>query len=415
MVAPAPGVVIVGAGHAGFAVATALRSLGHDAPITVIGAEPGLPYQRPPLSKGYLLGTVDRTRLALRPEDFYSRRKITLKSGVAVIAIDRCHRTVTLASGEDVPFETLVLATGAQPRALAAPGSELGGIFTLRTVADVDALRPRLATARTLAVVGGGFIGLELAAVASSMGIRTTVVEAAGRLLERSVSAPTAEHLAGVHRSWGTEILADARVERFIDDHEPDALGIRMARDQTVCADVVVVGVGAVPEVRLAAQAGLAVEDGILVDQFLCTADRRVFAIGDCARFLHVDGATTIRRESLQNATDQGRAVARTITGEPCPFESVPWFWSDQRDIKLQIAGDVSGHDEAEIVGDPATGSFSTRCYRAGVLVGVESINRPTDHVAARKQLHQCGIGTSGHSAEATESIGSVVRGGLAI
>ncbi|WP_248489776.1 NAD(P)/FAD-dependent oxidoreductase [Tsukamurella sp. PLM1] len=378
-----PHAVIVGAGHAGFAAAAALRDRGYTGSVTLLGDEDSMPYQRPPLSKGYLLGKVEQRRLAFRPESFYTRHDITLRTGVAATGIDRAGRSVHLDSGERVPYDTLILATGARPRRLDIPGLDLEAVATLRTLADVDALAPRLAGATRLAIVGGGFIGLELAAVAASKGIDTVVLESADRLLQRSLSEPTSAHVARAQRSWGTEIRTGARVRGFAADGPSVRIDLG---DDEVRADLVVVGVGAVPNVDLAADAGLAVDDGVLVDTHLRTCDPAVFAIGDCARFTTADGSTR-RRESVQNATDQARAVARTVTGDPTPYQALPWFWSDQHDLKLQIAGDGTGHDEARIVGDPSTGSFSTSCYREGRLVAVESINDPTAHVAARKQL----------------------------
>ena len=381
------GTVIIGAGHAGFATATALRDAGVDAPVTLVDLHDGLPYQRPPISKAYLLGKVDRDRVAFRPAAYYDRRGIALVSGRFATALDRAGRTVELDSGDAIGYDTVVLATGARPRVLPVPGHDLDGVMVLRTLGDADSLRSRLAGARRPVVIGGGFIGLEFAAAAVDRGITVTVVEAAPRLLARSVSAPTASHLERAHRAWGNTILTGVGARRIVGGPAGRVAGVELTDGTEVPADLVVVGVGAVPDTGLAESAGLAVDDGVVTDRYLRTADPAVFAVGDCARVAGEDGAPSLRRESVQNATDQARAAARTISGVPTAYGASPWFWSDQRDLKLQIAGDLAGHDEAVTTGDAGSGTFSTYCFCNGQLVAVESINRPTDHVAARKLL----------------------------
>ncbi|WP_336156945.1 NAD(P)/FAD-dependent oxidoreductase [Amycolatopsis sp. VC5-11] len=387
------GTVVIGAGHAGFAAATALRDTGVDGPVTLLDVHCGLPYQRPPLSKAYLLGKADRARVAFRPAAYYERREITLRTGQPAVAIDRSARTVRLRSGETVGYDTLVLATGARPRPLPVPGHDLGGVLVLRTLPDADALRARLETARRPVVIGGGFIGLEFAAVAAAGGTPVTIVEAAQRILSRSVSAHTAAQLEKAHHGWGNTVRTGTGVQRIIGGHDGHAIGVRLADGTDITADLVVVGVGAVPETALAESAGLAVDDGIVTDRYLRTSDPSVFAIGDCARIAERNGSRTRRRESVQNATDQARTVARTIGGAPAAYTASPWFWSDQHQLKLQIAGDLTGYDEA--VTAPGEGAFSTYCFRHGQLVAVESVNRPTDHVAARKLLERTDVSLS--------------------
>lgn len=381
------GTVIVGAGHAGFTTATTLRDAGQTAPITLVNAEPGLPYQRPPLSKAYLLGKADRARVAFRPETFYERKKITLLSGRSVITIDRAAQTVRLDSGDVLGYRHLVLATGSAARELPIPGCDLPGVFSLRDVADAEALRLELANAKAPVVVGGGFIGLEFAAIAATLGLPATVLEAAPRLLIRSASGNTARFLAAAHRRWGNRVVTDARVIRLVGDTTNGVAGVELADGEVVPTDLVLVGVGAHPATTLAAAAGLAVADGILVNRHLCTTDAAIFAAGDCARFTSGGGTAGLRLESVQNATDQARTVARAICGESREYSSLPWFWSDQRDIKLQMAGDSTGCDATITMGDPGRSSFSTLCFRDGSLIAVESVNSPSDHVAARKLL----------------------------
>ncbi len=384
-----PGVVVVGAGHAGFAAAAALRQAGENRPVTLVNGEPGLPYQRPPLSKAYLLGQVNRQAVAFRPDAFYQRKDIVLLSGRTVTGLDRVARRVHLSSGHALEYTQLVLATGALPRTLPVPGHGLRGICYLRRDVDADQLRSALAAARRPVVVGGGFIGLEFAAVSAARGTPVTVLEGAARLLGRSVSAATAEFLTQAHRGWGNQVLTGAQVARFTGDDTGQVTGVGLVGGQIVPADLVLVGVGAQPDSRLAESAGLPVDDGVLVDRCLRSADPAIFAVGDCARFACDGTASTLRRESVQNATDQARAVARTITGTPQAYTSLPWFWSDQHDIKLQIAGDAAGCDETVTTGNPAAPSFSTFCFRSGSLIAVESVNQATDHVAARRLLGQ--------------------------
>lgn len=381
------GTVIVGAGHAGFATASALRDQGVDGPVTLVDIHDDLPYQRPPISKAYLLGDVDRSRVAFRPAAYYDRRGIALVSGRTVTAVDRAARTVELDSGDEIGYDHLVLATGARPRALPEPGRDLDGVLVLRTMGDADRLRSRLADGCRPVVIGGGFIGLEFAAVGAARGTSVTVVEAAPRVLARSVSAPTASALERAHRAWGNTILTGAGVRRIVGGPAGRVAAVELTDGTEIPADLVVVGIGAVAETGLAESAGLAVDDGILTDPYLRTTDPAVFAVGDCARVAGEEGTPSLRRESVQNATDQARAVARTISGVPTAYSASPWFWSDQRDLKLQIAGDLTGHDDAITTGDPGSGSFSTYCFRNRRLVAVESVNRPTDHIAARKLL----------------------------
>lgn len=411
-------VVIAGAGQGGFQVAASLREAGFPGRIVLVGDEPGLPYQRPPLSKAYLLGETTAERLRFRQAPWYAEHRIELRPGERVVAVDRAARRVVLASGETLPYGHLVLATGARDRRLAVPGADLPGVMSLRTLEDADRLRPRLLAARDVAVVGAGFIGLEAAAVAARLGSRVHVVELAARPMARAVSPEISAFFHAAHAGMGTGILFSASVTRILahpadpprsraagavrpaagerteadgpgaTDGDGRVTGVETADGLRLPADLVVVGIGIVPNVELAAEAGLAVENGVVVDELLSTEDPAVSAIGDCAAFpcRHAGGAR-VRLESVQNAADQARCVAARLVGRPAPYAAVPWFWSDQGPLKLQMVGLTAGHDTAVLRGDPDSGSFSVFCFRGGRLVGVESVNRPADHLAGRRLL----------------------------
>ncbi|WCB93307.1 Rhodocoxin reductase [Baekduia alba] len=379
-------VVIVGAGQAGFQVAASLRQRGHQGPVTLAGDEPGLPYQRPPLSKEVLAGAAAPETTALRPEAFFAKHDIALRSGQQVVGVDRDRRTVTLSSGAALDYDHLVLATGARPRALPKPGADLDGVLALRTLDDAVAIRDRVTADTRVVVIGAGFIGLEVAAGARKRGAEVTVLEVAPRVMGRALSAPSAAHLVGRHERAGASIRTGARIGRIADDGHGRAAGVVLAGGELLHADLVIVGVGVAPATDVAEQAGLPVDDGVLVDATLRTEDPHIWAIGDCCRFPLPSGQH-VRLESVQNATDQARAVAAAITGGPAPYDAVPWFWTDQHDAKLQIAGLLDGHDRTVLRGDPDGDGHSVFCYAGERLVAVESINRPRDHLAARKLL----------------------------
>jgi 3-phenylpropionate/trans-cinnamate dioxygenase ferredoxin reductase component len=361
-------VVIVGAGQAGCQAAVSLRELGHRGTITLIGDEGVLPYQRPPLTKAYLQGDIGVADLVFRPETYYVQHDISLVLDDPAISVDRAARQVVLRSGRVLDYENLVLATGSRPR-------PIPGAHTIRTIGDADFARPQ---GRVVAI-GAGFIGLEHAAVASEAECDVTVVEAQPRALSRVLSEHTAEHVVQVHRRRGVKFLFNATVSEV----RP---GEVVLADGTVLpADLVVAGIGVVPNAELAREAGLTVDDGIVVDARLRTSDPAIFAIGDCARFPH--GTRQIRLESVQNAVDQASCVAAVIRGSAEPYARVPWFWSDQYAMKVQIAGLTDGHDNVVVTGDPATGAFSVFCFAGDRLLGVESVNKPVDHVLARRLL----------------------------
>lgn len=381
------GIVILGAGQGGLQVATSLRDDGYRGPIRLVGEEPGLPYQRPPLSKAYLAGKVHAGGLDLRTADFFREREIGLLAPERALGIDRSARTVALASGGALPYDHLVLATGSRNRLLTVPGAGLDGVFYLRLRTEADLIRGRLAQARRVVVVGAGFIGLEFASLAASLGLEVTVVEAADRPMARSLSVPMSEHFRQAHEAAGLRLLFGTAVAG-VTGKDSRASGAETASGAHLPADLVLVGIGVVPNVELAAEAGLAVENGVRVDEYLSTQDEAISAVGDCASYPSpFAGGRRIRLESVQNAVDQGRCLAARLAGRPAAYDAVPWFWSDQGRMKLQMAGLAMGHDEAVLRGDPRSGAFSVFCYGGGRLLGVESVNRPADHMIARRLL----------------------------
>lgn len=380
------GTVIVGAGQAGFQAAASLREHGYQEPIVLVGDEGVLPYQRPPLSKAYLLGEMDGERLLLRPRAFYETRKVELIFDDKARAIDRAAGRVTLASSRTLSFDHLVLALGARNRPLPVEGAQLDGVLYLRTARESDAIRAALTAAQNIVVVGAGFIGLEIAAVAGKLGKRVTVLEALPRVMSRAVTPPVSDFYAQAHRDWGSELLLDAKLQR-IDGVGGRVTGVTLADGRKHVADLVLAGIGIVPNVELAQAAGLAVANGIVVDRQLRTADPRISAIGDCAAFPDPASGATIRLESVQNAVDQGRTVARRIAGHAEDYAAVPWFWSDQRDLKLQMVGLTAACDRTVLRGDPDSRAFSVFCFHGEKLIGIESVNRAADHVFGRRLL----------------------------
>jgi 3-phenylpropionate/trans-cinnamate dioxygenase ferredoxin reductase subunit len=383
---PAPVVAIVGAGQAGFQTAASLRDSGFDGRVVLIGDEPVLPYQRPPLSKSYLAGQSEVDDLWLRPVEFYAKQEIDLVSGDPVTAIDRGRRRLRLASGIDLAWDHLVLATGARFRALPVPGAELDGVLALRTLADADVLRRRLDEAGEVVVIGAGFIGLEFAAVGLARGARVHIVEITHHPMGRVVSTPVSRFFTEAHIGWGAEVALGTGVTR-IRGNAGRVDGIETSDGRRISADLILICIGVVPNAELARDAGLEIENGIVVDEYLATADPAISAIGDCANFPTPFAMTRVRLESVQNAVDQARNVAERLVGRPAPYGRVPWFWSDQGDLKLQIAGITAGHDISVIRGNPADRNFSVFCFRGERLIGVESVNRPADHVVARRLL----------------------------
>jgi 3-phenylpropionate/trans-cinnamate dioxygenase ferredoxin reductase component len=377
------GVVIVGGGQGGYQTAASLRAEGFDGPITLIGEEPHLPYQRPPLSKDFVLGKQQPHQLALRPAQFYATHRIDVLVGERAEAIDLPAAQVRLATGSRIDFDSLVLATGARNRLLPVEGAQLEGVCYLRTLDEATALRQRLEAAAEVVVIGGGFIGLEVAAAARQLAKRVTVVEAQPRLMARVVAPLVSEFFRERHSASGVELRFGAGVARINGATTVD--GVELTDGTRLRADLVIAGIGIVPNLDLARDAGLAIGNGIAVDQHLRTADSRVFAIGDCAEFPSRFTGTRVRLESVQNCVDQAICVARCLAGHPAAYSAPPWFWSDQGDIHLQMAGLAVDVDQSILRGDPASGKFSVFHYSQGLLRSVDSISRPGDHITARK------------------------------
>lgn len=378
-------VVIVGDGHAGFQCAASLRQQGFEGRIILVGRERGLPYQRPPLSKAYLLGKTSAEQLCFRPERFFSDQRIERVTG-EVQSIDRAAGSVRARDGRVFGYDHLVLAVGGQHRRLQVPGADLGGVFGLQTLDQAEALRARLQACRHAVVVGAGFIGLEFAAVARSVGIDVQVLELADRPMARALSRSTGEFFRHAHAGNGIGMHFGVGVSQIVGD-DGVVSAVVTSDGQRLPADLVLAGIGAVPNVELAFQAGLEVDNGILVDETLLTSDPRISAIGDVASFPCPQASGRVRLESVQNAGDQARAAAARICGKPAPYAVVPWFWSDQGALKLQIAGLRHAHDSAVVIGDRAAGSFSVLCFNRAGLTAVESVNRPADHMLARRLL----------------------------
>jgi len=379
-------IVIAGAGQAGYQVAVSLRQEGFSGSIVMVGDEPGVPYQRPPLSKAYLLGKIQAPALRFRPQEFYEEQHIE-RVHDRITAIDRDQCRINLAGGTPLPFDHLVLALGARNRVPSVPGIELDGVQGIRTLADADALSPRLASARRAVVVGAGFIGLEFAAVAAAKGLEVHVLELGQRPMARALSVPMSDLFTVAHRGWGVHLHFGQTLSR-IHGQDGHVTGVETASGQHIPADLVVYGIGVQPNSELAAAAGLAVANGVQVNALLQTSDPAVSAIGDVAAFPSPFADGPIRLESVQNAVDQARAVAARLVGKPVSaYAAVPWFWTDQSELKLQIAGLSDGHDSTVILGDAAARHASVLCYRQGKLIAVESVNRPADHMASRKIL----------------------------
>ncbi len=369
----------MGGGQGGFQTAASLRAEGFHGSITLIGEENHLPYQRPPLSKGMLLGKQAERHAILRPAEFYGTHRVELITGQRVVNIDREARRVLLHDERGLPYDVLVLATGARNRPLPVAGAEHA--LYLRTLRESDEIKHRLDGATKVAVIGGGFIGLEVAAAARTLGKKVTVIEALPRLMARVVAPVVSGYFRVQHETRGVRILFGAMVASL------DREGVVLSDGKRVAADLIVAGIGVIPNDSLARDAGLAVGNGIVVDEFLRTSDPSIYAIGDCAEYPNAFAGARVRLESVQNAVDQAACVARAITGKPAKYEAAPWFWSDQFDIHLQMAGLSMGADHTVTRGDPSTNKFSTFYYKGGELKAIDSINRPAEHMIARKLI----------------------------
>lgn len=399
-------VLIIGAGHAGGTAAALLRQYGHEGPIVLAGEEPAPPYQRPPLSKAWLKGEADLEALLLRPESFYAEQDIELRTGVTATAIDAAGRTVTFADGTTETYDALILATGSTARRLALPGADRPDLLELRTLADAEKLKAALGPGKRLAVVGGGYVGLEAAASARALGAEAVVIERMDRVLARVASTTLSTFFTDYHRRHGVEILTSAEVTGFGD------AGVRLADGRLVEADAVLVGVGALACEGLARAAGLTCLNGVVVDGEARTSDPSIWAVGDVTfRPVPVHGGAMHRLESVPNALEQAKQAASAIVGRPAPTAEVPWFWSDQYDLKLQIAGLPDGADRQVVRGDVETGAFAVFHLAGDRIVCVEAVNAPAEFMAGRMMIGKQTSVDAGRLADLSVTMKAVAAG----
>lgn len=379
------GVVIVGAGHAGVQAAASLREDGYDGPVILVGDENELPYHKPPLSKTFIKDAEAKPQ-PLRGEAFYTGNAIDYRPGVRIERIDAGCHSLEISGGGELVFDHLILATGSRPRVLPLPGSDLSGVLSLRSLADARLIRELSASSEDVVILGGGFIGLEIAATLRAAGRTVTVVEAVDRLLGRAVAPVVANHVRQRLEASGVRILTGTSISRLEGENGHVVAAITSSGER-LPARMAIVGIGAVPNVELAQKAGLAIANGIRVDHLMRSSVPEILAIGDAASYRHWFTGGDVRLESVQNATDQARLAARTITGHADAYSAVPWFWSDIGDMKLQMVGLTAGGDSHVVLGDLPDNKFSIYHYAGDRLLGIESVNRPGDHMLGRKML----------------------------
>ncbi|HEX7237194.1 MAG TPA: FAD-dependent oxidoreductase [Gammaproteobacteria bacterium] len=375
--------VIVGGGQAAAQAVQSLRQQSFAGAITLLCDEPYPPYQRPPLSKKYFAGELARERLLLRPPAFYAEKGVTLELGARAEQIDPTARRVTLRDGRSLAYDRLLLATGSRARALPVPGVDLPGVHYLRTITDVDAILASLAPGARVLLIGAGYIGLEVAASARQRGFEVTVLEAADRVMSRAVSTEVSAFYEACHRAAGVAIHCGALVKAI--HGAARVAAVETSDGRQFSCDVVIVGIGIEPNVELAARAGLECSNGIVVDECARTADPNIVAAGDCTNHPHPLLERRVRLESVPNAIHQAKVAAASLLGTPTPYSEVPWFWSDQYDLKLQIAGLSTGYDQVVLRGDPAARSFAAFYLRAGQLLAVDAVNSPREFIAGKK------------------------------
>ncbi len=377
-------IVIIGAGQAAIKAIETLRASGYDGAIVLVGDETAPPYQRPPLSKAYLAGAIEAHRLFFKADSFYATNNVDLRLGLRATAIHPAEHRVSLSDGTRLSYSKLLLATGTRARALSLPGADLDGVATLRSIADVDAIRERLKQSQTLIVIGGGYIGLEVAAVARKSGHDVTVLEGRERVMARVVSPHISGFFEKLHRDNGVDLRMQAAIANIAGTDR--VTGVALTDGTMLKADIVLAAVGAQPNTELAEDAGLAVQDGIIVDASARTSAPDIYAAGDCTRFPSPRYGRDIRLESVQNAIDQAKIAAQAMLGETPAYDPVPWFWSDQYDIKLQIAGLSDGYDRTSVEPAPGNG-FSVSYYKDDRLIAVDAVNAPRAHMMSRKAL----------------------------
>jgi len=377
--------VIVGAGQAGAIAVETLRREGFDGRLVLIGDEPSLPYQRPPLSKKYLAGEMEADRLLFRHAAYYEEHRIETRLGIHARALDPTARRLELSNGESLSYDRLLLATGARARMLSCAGADLGRVHALRNIADVNEIRPQLKTGARVVIVGGGYIGLETAATAVKAGCEVTILEMADRAMNRVVAPLVSDFYMAEHRGHGVRIICNTLVSSL--EGRGNVERVVCADGTTYDADVVIVGVGAIPNAELARDAGIACENGVRVDEYCRSSDPNVFAAGDCCSHPSPHYGRRLRLESVDNAVEQAKCAAVNMLNKPTVHDKIPWFWSDQYDLKLLIVGVSQDHDRIVLRGDPATRSFSVCYLKGSELLAVDTINHAKDYMAARKLI----------------------------
>ena len=378
--------VIIGGSHAAAQLAPSLRQGGWDGKISIISADPFPPYHRPPLSKTYLDGSSGLEQLQIRPVQFYEKHEIDLVLGSVVVSIDRDKKAVVLHDGGTIPYTKLALTTGAKVRKIDLPGSDLEGVHYLRDIADVNLIKHFVGTGKSAVIIGGGYIGLETAASLRKLGMEVTILEAMPRVLQRVTAEEVSAFYTRIHNEEGINIITDASVQAIHGDNH--VVSVSLADGNTLKADLVIIGVGVLPETDLAEAAGLEINNGIVVDEYTRTSDPDIVAAGDCSFHYNPIYDRHLRLESVQNATDQARVAANTLCGKLEPYRALPWFWSDQYDLKLQIAGLSQGYDQVVVRGQTETGrSFAAFYFTDGKLIAVDAVNRPKEFMLSRRAL----------------------------
>ena len=376
-------VVIVGAGHGGAQAAVMLRNQKFEGSIAIIGDEPEIPYERPPLSKEYFAGDKPFERILIRPQKFWDEREVAMLLNTRIEKVDPVAHTITSASGKTIGYGKLIWATGGSPRTLPIPGGDLPGVQGVRTRADADAMKAASETARQIVVIGGGYIGLEAAAVLSKFGKKVILLEALDRVLARVAGEDLSRFYEKEHRDHGVDVRLGISVSAI--EGNTHVTGVRLKSGEVIPADLVIVGIGIIPAVAPLIEAGAAGANGVLVDDHCRTSLPDIYAVGDCAAHTnHFAAGAEIRLESVQNANDQATVVAKEICGDPNPYHAVPWFWSNQYDLKLQTAGLSNGYDQTVVRGDPANRTFSVIYLKAGKVIALDCVNATRDYVQGR-------------------------------
>ncbi len=380
-------VVIIGASHAAAEAISALRKFGWDGEISLIGDESALPYQRPPLSKGYLKGDIALEKLAIKAPDFYQKADVSLYLGLRAESIDRTKMTVRLSDGKLIEYSHLVIATGTRPRLLPVEGADLPNVRYLRTLEDVDRIKSSLEAGKKLLIVGAGYIGLELAASAVKLSAQVTVLEALDRVLARVTSPVISDFYQAMHAEEGVDIRLGASLEKF--EQRGDNYYANLSSGESLEYDCAVVGIGVIPNVELAEEAGLSCDNGIIVDQFTRTDDPSIYAVGDCCNHPNLIYDRRIRLESVPNAMGQAKIAAKAICGEDIAYDQLPWFWSDQYNVKLQTAGLMTDYDSFEVEGEIASRKFTVSYFKEDKLIALDALNSPAEFMKAKKRIIQ--------------------------